>query len=267
MRRLSVLLLAGAVGLLLIGAVAARSLGEGAEELLPDLDQAAVGKLELREARRGGERRWLLGFGSAVDNVGVGTLLVTGRRPSTATPTMTVEQTVVRSDGSRRTFQIPGAIRYVRSATHQHWHYLAVERYEIRSLGARVPVRRDHKTGFCLGDRYRARTGLPNQPTIGTLNGECGRNQPGLLEVDEGISVGFGDDYDPSLEGQSIDVTGLPAGRYLLVHRVNTDRSIRESSYANNASSLRFRLSWPRGTSARPGITVERRCSAAADCD
>ena len=75
----------------------------------------------------------------------------------------------------------------------------------------------------------------------------------------QGISPGFGDDYVPEKEGQSIDVTGLPPGRYVLVHRANPDRTLRERSYANNAASVLIRL---RGTK----VAVLARCPDSATC-
>ena len=57
------------------------------------------------------------------------------------------------------------------------------------------------------------------------------------LSVREGISVGHGDNYRAFLEGQSLRLNGLRSGRYVLVHRVNVDRRLRERSYDNNASS------------------------------
>ena len=53
-----------------------------APERLPDLDQAAPYSLEVtRDRVHGGHR---LGFGSAVDNLGAGPLIVSGRRPPRA---------------------------------------------------------------------------------------------------------------------------------------------------------------------------------------
>ena len=48
----------------------------------------------------------------------------------------------------------------------------------------------------------------------------------------------------PRLEGQSIDITGLPAGRYVLRHRVNVDRALRESDYGDNSAEVPFELTW-----------------------
>ena len=94
----------------------------------------------------------------------------------------------------------------------------------------------------------------------------CGLGDTGLLNVEEGISPGYGDDYHPWLDGQWIDVTGLSAGRYVLVHRVNKARLLAESSYANNASSVLVALSWPTGKQGLPKLTVLRTCPNKARC-
>lgn len=152
---------------------------------------------------------------------------------------MSVRQVVLRSDGSRRAYATPGELRYVRSETHAHWHLLGFERYELRALAGRL-VAPDRKTGFCLGDRYQTDRGetLPGEPARAVWTQECGRGQPQRLVLRQGLSPGFGDDYVPRLEGQFVDVTGLEPGRYRLVHRVNVDRALRESDYANNSASV-----------------------------
>ena len=80
----------------------------------------------------------------------------------------------------------------------------------------------------------------------------------------EGISVGYGDDYAAYLEGQSLRLTGLPAGRYALVHRVNENGLLRESRASNNAASVLVALSWRAG---RPSVTVLRRCPGRRTCE
>jgi hypothetical protein len=208
---------------------------------LPDLDQATPFGLSVVQH----DGRLLLVFGSAVDNVGPGPLVVEGRRVGGV---MRAWQVI----GERR-HALPTPLRYVRSATHQHWHLLAFERYELRRSGS--VAGRDHKTGFCLNDAYETRA-LNRVPH---WTGECGRRQPDARTVREGISPGFGDDYVPEKEGQSIDVTGLPAGRYVLVHRVNADGTLRERSYANNAASVRISLRGSR-------VSVLARCPDLAAC-
>jgi hypothetical protein len=57
-----------------------------------------------------------------------------------------------------------GALRYVRSSDHAHWHLLPFERYELRLPGAAASALRHAKTGFCLGDRYDAKRNLEGKP-------------------------------------------------------------------------------------------------------
>ena len=213
----------------------------GATELLPDLVQSPPRALEVYES---GET-WRLAFLSAVENDGRGPMLLVGRRPDEDTPAMGVEQLVRRTDGSAATYPVDGEIRFVESETHRHWHFLDFERYDILTANGKA-VGRDQKTGFCLGDRYNASRSavLPGEPDQPVWTQECGRGQPERLVVREGISPGYGDDYVPRLEGQWIDITDLPAGRYALRHRVNLDRALRESDYGNNSAEVPFDLSW-----------------------
>ena len=57
----------------------------------------------------------------------------------------------------------------------------------------------------------------------------------------EGTSVGYVDRYPAFFHGQELDVTRLPAGRYVLVHRANPDRTMRELRYSDNAASVLLR--------------------------
>ena len=91
----------------------------------------------------------------------------------------------------------------------------------------------------------------------------CGLGQPARLWVTQGISVGFGDAYAANLEGQYLRLNGLPAGRYVLVHRVNADGRLREERRDNNAASVLLALRWRSG---RPHVTVLARCPHSASC-
>jgi lysyl oxidase len=222
--------------------------GGGATELLPDLVQSPPRALTVYRA---GES-WRLAFLSAVENEGAGPMVLEGRRPSEASPTMEVRQLVRRSDGSTIESDVPGVIRFVVSTSHRHWHFLGFERYELLRLDGRR-LGRDRKTGFCLGDRYDAQASvrLPGEPARPVWTQECGRDEPGRLLVRQGISPGYGDDYVPRLEGQWIDITAVPAGRYVLRHRVDVGRVLRESDYGNNSASVTFELRWSRAGTPR----------------
>jgi hypothetical protein len=241
-----------AIGALLVTlgiVVAVVSLLDNPDERLPDLRQLSPGAISVTETN--GQHR--LVFLSAVDNVGEAALVVQGRRASRVEEAMSVEQIVQREDGSTRSYEVDGELRYVVSATHEHWHLLDFERYSLESADGAV-VARDRKTGFCLGDRFNSEgPKLPDEPVQAIWVGECGRGGRGLLSIREGISPGYGDDYVPALEGQYLVLDGLPAGRYRLWHRLNPERMLRESDYSNNEASALLELTWADG---EPSVTV-----------
>jgi Lysyl oxidase len=122
----------------------------------------------------------------------------------------------------------------------------------------------DRKSGFCLGDRYAVRTRVvPAKPVEPVYRSRCGLDQPGRFSVREGISPGYGDNYAANLEGQYLPLGRLRPGRHILVHRVNADRRMLESSYDNNASSLLLRL---RLRGGEPRIRVLAVCPGSEHC-
>jgi hypothetical protein len=232
------------------------------EQQLPDLDPETPAQLTILPTGTAGHRGWLLGFSAAASNVGRGPLTIVGNRPNTSTPTMTAEQIV--SGAAPETVPDVGKMRYVVSPTHNHWHLLHFMRYELRRAGSGRPVVRDRKSGFCLGDRYRAPgPTLPGAPAQALITGRCGLYEPGLLSVSEGISVGYGDIYPAYVEFQDLPLDGLPDGRYVLVHTVNPEGRLREVSTANNSSSVLLDVRWSHRT---PTVVLLRECPESARC-
>jgi hypothetical protein len=238
------------------------------KELLPDLDIVAPSGLVVRKDVSAGKTRFLLGFASASDNVGAGPLKIRGARESVEQAEMRADQIIVGDDGSQSLVPGVGTLRYVVDPTHQHWHLVPFMRYELRRARDFKLARPDTKSGFCLGDRYVSdpESRLRGEPVVPVYAHNCGLGETGLLAIEEGISVGWGDNYEAWRDGQYLDLTGLPKGRYLLVHRVNASRVLRESSYANNASSALISLTWPRGHSAKPRVRVLAVCPNSARC-
>lgn len=268
MKRIS---LAGAV-LIAAAAAVVPSLAGGSDSskqpiaLLPDPAQSIPRILTIQ--RDDTRNEWHLGFMSAVTNVGHGPLIVGGSRGSTSDPTMTARQFVARSDGSIAPGVKIGQLRFVSTPTHNHWHYLGFEKYSLRSAASGKLVSPSRKTGFCLTDSGHdsSDTPLPGESDQPMFTQQCGLNQPDLLQVSEGISVGWTDVYDPLREGQYVDLTHVPAGRYVLVHRVNVDRGIRELDRSNNAASRLIRLTWPDGRTAKPQVKTLATCFSSTRC-
>jgi aldose sugar dehydrogenase len=238
----------------------------GADARLPDLDQETPSRLGVSQVLVDGRRTWVLGFASAMRNIGDGPLEIEGNRLNAGEPrVMRADQLVVTAGGSRDRITDVGELHFVTSSDHDHWHLRGFDRYELRAAGTGRPLVRDRKSGFCLGDRYRVVTRVVTDAAAQpAYTGNCGPGDPTLTHVVEGVSVGYGDIYPAYLEYQDLPLDGLPDGRYVLVHEVNADRSLRETTYANNASSLLLRLRWRGGT---PTLRVLASCPDTDRCD
>ena len=110
------------------------------------------------------------------------------------------------------------------SPCHGHFHFREFADYELR--GATGGVAFGHKQAFCIRDSLA-----------------YGLAPSGGYDCDfQGISPGWGDDYPSRLDGQWVDVTGIPPGDYVLVVTVNPAGRIRESGDAPNVVSVPVRL-------------------------
>ncbi len=242
-------------------ALASPALAPGPEQLLPDLDQQAPAGLVVLP-REGG---FQLGFGSAVDSIGRGPLRIRGWRPAGST-TMRADQVIELRGGGTLLAPGVGALRYETHPPHRHWHLQTFESYELRSASDHKLVARDRKSGFCLIDRYGPASVRVPHARPPRFVSDCGAGQPDLRRVEQGSSPGYVDRYPAFFHGQAIGLTGVPAGIYVLVHRANPNRMLRETRYSNNAASVRIRLTWPAGRTQPPRVTVLRRCEASERC-
>ncbi len=88
------------------------------------------------------------------------------------------------------------------------------------------------KRGFCVIDvsKVNGFAGTPDRQTYTN----CGSQ---TIPGNQGISVGWADEYKSKLDGQWIDVTGVPAGDYVLDVETNPDRLFQEVRYDNNSAS------------------------------
>jgi len=228
-------------------------------ELLPDLDQRAPSGLVIVPQGT----RWLLGFGSAVDNVGAGPLWIRGRRTNPRTARMDATQLVPLAGGGVRAYGGVGFLRFDDYPPHHHWHFQPFERYELRRAAGLALVARDRKAGFCLADHYGLAARRVKNFSGPRFLGSCGARDRAARSVEEGESVGFTDRYPALFHGQDVDVTDVPAGLYVLVHRANPDGLFKELRYGNDAASVLIRLTRRRGV---PQVQVLARCEDGESC-
>ncbi len=225
-------------------------------ELLPDFDQRAPSDLVIA----GGAGRWLLGFTSLVDNIGLGPSVLVGVR-APGRPRMTGTQRVRLANGRVRTYDRVAQFRYTNSPPHHHWHLMRFDSFELRTLDGHTLVR-DRKSGFCLADHWGAAPGVwPGRRPH--FLGDCAQYRPEATRVVMGTSPGYTDRYPAFFHGQNVDITNVPAGIYDLTHRVNASMELHELRYDNDAASVRLRLTWRDGY---PRVRVLRRCPATANC-
>jgi Tol biopolymer transport system component len=237
-----------------------RSLVPRPDERLPDLDQRAPAGLVILQVGR----RFHLGFASSTENRGRGPLVIRGVR--LATQPMRADQIVELHDGATRVTHDVGRLHYEVHPPHRHWHLESFVRYELRRARDDAVTVRDRKSGFCLIDRWG--TVSPRIPGSGPPRfvGDCEAGRPDARRVMQGTSVGYVDRYPAFFHGQALDVTRLPAGRYVLVHRANPDRAMRELRYSDDAASVLLELTWPDGSSSAPRVSVLRRCGTGERC-
>jgi hypothetical protein len=233
---------------------------DGPEELLPDLAQAVPARFEIVED---GDSYQLV-FTSAVANVGAGPLLIEGERPGRETPIMAARQLVRRTDGSARVRSEVGELRYAESQSEGRWQFLGFATFELRRADG-APVQPGEVVAACLGDRSKtdADVRADEVPRRPVWTDGCGPGQPGLLVLREGISPGYGVDDVPSRAGPFIDVTSVPAGRYVLVQQANPERALEESDYANNTASVLIQV---RRAGVIPSVRVLARCPGTDVC-
>ncbi len=104
---------------------------------------------------------------------------------------------------------------------------------------------RSNKLGLCffdvilMGEAFTARMRCPGTPDPRTY-----------LDCDyTGLSVCWADIYEPIygvMDGQWIDITGLPDGDYVLENESNAKRLITEACYTNNSAATGVSISGAR---------------------
>ena len=110
---------------------------------------------------------------------------------------------------------------------HRHNHFNNFAFFRVRnSAGEYVAI--GNKVGFCLEDTGRF-NGAANPNPIFT----CGF---------QGLQAGWSDIYAWHLPGQWVDITGVPAGNYILEQQINPNHTLEESDYGNNVTDVPFTI-------------------------
>lgn len=214
----------------LVGSAAPACLGQ---DLLPDLITRESDLYDNAIVFENGETRLRLANGTP--NKGAGKLYLYGVFPGNPDNTQDVMQRIYRSDGTYWE-RLSGKFTY--HPGHGHIHFDGWSEYRLRTIlpgdGVGPVVATGGKTSFCILDLNVYDNTLPGFPANGQFR-SCGTSI-------QGLSVGWMDIYSRGLDGQWINITGVPAGQYWLESEVDPDNLVLESDETNNAARIKVTI-------------------------
>jgi hypothetical protein len=177
---------------------------------LPDLATLAPFDFRIEQPTSGTR---LLRFSTVVVNVGAGPFQLYGYDEDGAakrTDSLLVRQQILQSDGTFVDRNTTATMAWGTDG-HDHFHALGLQRIELQAAQG-SSLLRSAKTGFCFLDSYEFRSKEASHYNRDNFVCQVAPTR----SVPMGISVGWGDIYKATFAFQWIDVTGLPAGDYVI---------------------------------------------------
>src|SRR6266404_472909 len=121
---------------------------------------------------------------------------------------------------------------FVFSAAHGHYHMKEFNQYKLFDINGNLVIP-SKKPGFCLAD-VEVVPGMSQGPRKFQLT--CKKDEV------MGISSGWADVYEASLECQYLVIDGVPDGDYTLIAATNTGHAVPEDSFGDNATCQGLRI-------------------------
>mgnify|MGYP006419252729 FL=1 len=140
--------------------------------------------------------------------------------------------------------------------THNHWHINDIGEFSVRVDNNGVPgdiavgdngETASIKVGFCITNVFKYNG--DESPTSQRIYWDC---EVGL----QGIQPGWADQYHQSVEGNEIDITGLPNDTYFLVHKWNPANAFVDGDDTNDEAWVKFILSQENNGNGNRKITI-----------
>jgi hypothetical protein len=174
----------------------------------------------------------VLRFSATVINVGPGPLIVRAERSSSGDSRWRVAQWFTEADGGDDSARDTGANLVFGGHGHDHWHIAFGASYRLFDASG-GELRSQTKAGFCFFDQVLARPTLAGpDPTPMYDTQGCGTQ--GSTSVVMGMTPGWSDPYFWQLDDQTVDITGLPDGRYRVTATADPDGWLTETDETNN---------------------------------
>lgn len=189
-----------------------------------------------------------LRFDQIIANFGAGPFELRYGIETVAT-TQELRQRVYRSDS---TFRDRFADKYEFHVAHAHFHYKSFGLTRLwasdqggRRLG-RDALRSGRKNGFCVIDvenLWAGRSDSIDEAQYKDPHCQVPSSFDGAaVEMVQGISRGWADIYGLQLEGQYVEITGIPDGFYLLQTIADPDDTVLENSNRDNSVFTHIQL-------------------------
>jgi hypothetical protein len=157
--------------------------------------------------------------------------------------TRDVSQRIYRSDGTYYD-RFAGAFEY--HPEHNHFHFEDYALVTLRPVNAPgASDRQSAKTTFCVMDSMWVNLSLPRAPQSAVYT-TCGASY-------QGMSVGWGDWYGPTLAGQSFDLAGSPSGNYDVITQIDPQQRLLETNEGDNLACVRININIALRTVSRVG--------------
>lgn len=176
------------------------------------------------------EGRRSLRLANTIWNSGQGRLELIGDSDAVTRRTRVYQQIYTADDSQRE--HLVG--EFVWHPTHDHWHFDEFTLYELWTLHPDYSlgkvVTSSDKLSYCVMDTDMIDRQNPRFAARRAYTG-CGQRE-------QGLSVGWGDTYKATLDGQALDLTEIPDGFYALTSTVNPNGVIHEEEYDNNSARV-----------------------------
>jgi hypothetical protein len=222
-------LFAGTAGISTVICLTVANVASAATDKLPNITPLRASGMAIATAADGSKQ---LRFNTTSWNNGAGPLELRGGPVDTSTSKQQVLQRIYQTDGSYREVSA-GFFEY--HPTHNHMHFDDYAVYTLQPVNAPgASARTGTKMTFCIMDTDKVNAKLPGASKKAVYK-TCGSSM-------QGMSVGWGDTYGSYLDGQSIDISGLPDGDYNLSIGVDPKGQIVESNESDNTSSIGIRI-------------------------
>ena len=201
--------------------------------LVPNVEDVQVQNYRIIEG--GIENGLFLWFDTRAQNLGDVPVQVTideVETPETSTVSQCISWRSAEAYACRETELVGG---YTWHDAHRHFHYQDFAAYELRKPApdGRADysddglLRVSSKVSFCFYDIEQ----VPDQgglPVPFYTTGGC------VAPVVMGVSPGWTDIYGSDLEGQNLDIGGLPNGRYVLITNMDYENTLYETDDDDN---------------------------------